>query len=140
VTVRATCDKAEDEACSIGPALHLDVIGSGIIAHDPLLFVAGVGDRLESAEFYGGVTVSGAVFFCGHGRDRPGLQAPQRPLHCRGLPGPAVGPACQPTSYGSNQPLERPKACGGAWGRCPRSPDPSADTLTRAGTDSGPAG
>jgi hypothetical protein len=63
VTVRATCEKAEDETCSIGPALNLELVGSASVAHNPLLLVAGVGDRLEFTEFYGGVTVSGSVLF-----------------------------------------------------------------------------
>jgi hypothetical protein len=63
VTISATCEKAEDETCSVGPAWNLALIGSAGVTHDPLWAVSGVDGQLEQTEFYGAASVSGSLFF-----------------------------------------------------------------------------
>jgi hypothetical protein len=63
VTISATCEKAEDETCSVGPAWNLALIGSAGVTHDPMWAVSGVEGQLQQSEFYGGATVSGSLFF-----------------------------------------------------------------------------
>jgi len=63
VTITVTCNEEADDTCSVGPALNLTVIGSIGVAHDPEWMVSGVEGQLEQAEFYGGASVSGSMFF-----------------------------------------------------------------------------
>mgnify|MGYP001114712265 CR=1 FL=1 len=63
VDLSVTCEKGEDETCSIGPMLDLSIIGSQGVTHDSEWAISGVDGQLESTEFYGGSTVSGKLFF-----------------------------------------------------------------------------
>jgi len=62
VTLSVTCEKSEDDTCSLNQHLNLSVIGSAGVARDAAM-VAGVSGQLPSDQFYGGATISGTAFF-----------------------------------------------------------------------------
>jgi len=63
ITISVTCEKAEDETCTIGPMWDMALVGSAGVTHDVEWAIAGVDGQLEQTEFYGGATASGSLIF-----------------------------------------------------------------------------
>jgi len=63
VTISGVCNKSSDVTCQLNSYFDFKLTGSSGSVRDPEMMVAGVAGLLETAEFFGGVTVTGGMIF-----------------------------------------------------------------------------